>query len=145
MFGFLDGRRYSFFAPELRFSRRRRGQSEKYRGGQAPENSDGAGDAEPGERGIIGQPERAEAGHSGEAGEDDGLDHARDIVFQFARLLPDEEDVDAVVDPDGEDETEGEDVEDVERECWKSFMVAIMAPTAKTSVATWINQSRQSR
>ena len=36
-------------------------------------------------------------------------------MIELPRLLPDQEDVDAVIDPDGKDETEGENVEEIER------------------------------
>ena len=56
-------------------------------------------------------------------------------MFELAGLLPHQQDVDSVIDSDGEHEPEGEHIEEFSGIC-SNFIVAIIAATAIARVAT---------
>src|SRR6185503_6947084 len=56
------------------------------------------------------------AGYRSQSGEHDRFQDPGNVMLDLARSLPDEQDVNSVVNSDCEDEAEGENVEQVERD-----------------------------
>ena len=88
--------------PELGFwpVGRHSGESKENRSHQAPENSNGTRNTETGERWVSCKGERGEPAHCRQTSEQDGLQHAGNVMLNLPRLLPDQYNVYPVVHAD---------------------------------------------